>query len=370
MKKIAILSLFVSLLSACSNYKDNDTYKLTKQEKQTHGASYTHPRPIVNYKDHPVVPVLNMKSHYQIEFDPDFFKQLKIVQNASSLKKFHSDYQKLEQWYINSRYLDELADYGLDNLHILSGERGYFNVLMTAYFSPFIEVTKYPTAQYKYPIYARPNRFLKASTRAEIIFDNVLANQNLELAYTDSLVKLTTLMFQGSGFVKFKEDGSLGYLQYAGTNGYRAKGLAKIAVNNYHLPKKGMSLKKLENWMNTLSEEQIKQFISKDDSWVYYKLLENQKYAKGSAGIELVANAAAAVDPKVIEAGTILLVEEPVLDQNNSFKTHKPRLLIALDRGGLIKHNHIDIYRGIGNKAKKAASAVRHYGKIWLLNYK
>ena len=41
--------------------------------------------------------------------------------------------------------------------------------------------------------------------------------------------------------------------------------------------------------------------------------------------------------------------------------------MIALDIGGAIKGQHLDIYQGIGEQAGNLAGYYNHYGRVWLL---
>ncbi|MEI6806680.1 MAG: 3D domain-containing protein [Myxococcaceae bacterium] len=71
---------------------------------------------------------------------------------------------------------------------------------------------------------------------------------------------------------------------------------------------------------------------------------------RGASGTPLIAGYSAAVDPKIIPYGSVLLAH---IDG-------KPRLLFAQDTGGKVQRNHeIDIYTGIGEKARK--EAMKHY---------
>lgn len=82
----------------------------------------------------------------------------------------------------------------------------------------------------------------------------------------------------------------------------------------------------------------------------------------------LIGRASVASDRSIIPAGTTLLAEVPLLDNNGKFTgQYELRLMVALDVGGAIKGQHFDIYQGIGADAGHRAGWYNHYGRVWVL---
>ena len=82
----------------------------------------------------------------------------------------------------------------------------------------------------------------------------------------------------------------------------------------------------------------------------------------------LIGRASVASDRSIIPAGTTLLAEVPLLDNNGKFNgQYELRLMVALDVGGAIKGQHFDIYQGIGPDAGHRAGWYNHYGRVWVL---
>ena len=70
----------------------------------------------------------------------------------------------------------------------------------TGYYSPILEGSRKPTAQYPYGVYLLPKKEeLRTLTREEIDFEGGLANSGLALFYTASLFDLYLMYIEGSG---------------------------------------------------------------------------------------------------------------------------------------------------------------------------
>ena len=82
----------------------------------------------------------------------------------------------------------------------------------------------------------------------------------------------------------------------------------------------------------------------------------------------IIENCSVAADFKYLPKGSILLGKIPVLNEYGEFIKHHYKLLLVHDTGGAIKGpGHIDLYAGEGEKGKNYASAMHHYGELWLI---
>ena len=87
----------------------------------------------------------------------------------------------------------------------------------------------------------------------------------------------------------------------------------------------------------------------------------------GAGLVQLLAEYSIAVDKRFIPLGSCLLARVPIIERNK-VTHHEYRLLLAQDIGGAIKGpGRIDLYTGIGEQARRKASALHHYGNLWLL---
>ncbi len=136
-------------------------------------------------------------------------------------------------------------------------------------------------------------------------------------------------------------------------------------VKNSKLDAANISLESIRDWFLERPD-----FLSKtlnlNKSYSFFAI-SNEK-PKGASNTELVAGHSIAVAPSYIPFGTILLAKVPILNEEGHLSRHEFRILAAQDRGGAINGpGHVDIYQGVGKDAERRASAMHHYGALWLI---
>ncbi|WP_407637108.1 murein transglycosylase A [Chelonobacter oris] len=293
----------------------------------------------------------------------DFLTQLSIVQNTSPRMANNnaSTYNKVMNWVLSGGNVEQITQYGV-NLQQMRGEDGYQNVLMTGYFSPVIHARRTAQGKYRHPIHAMPKD--KRYTRAQI-YAGALNGRGLELAYSDSMLDNFLLGVQGSGYVDFG-NGNLNYFAYAGQNGFKYQAIGRLLVEQGEIEKEKMSIQAIREWA-TRNPSRLRGLLERNPSYVFFKNDPTGK-VRGSAGIPLVPLASLASDRSVIPSGSVLLVEEPLIDSKGNWTgQHQLRLMMALDVGGAVKGHHFDLYQGIGDEAGHKAGLMKHYGRVWLL---
>jgi membrane-bound lytic murein transglycosylase A len=98
-----------------------------------------------------------------------------------------------------------------------------------------------------------------------------------------------------------------------------------------------MSMQAIRHWGETHSEAEVRELLEQNPSFVFFK---PQSFApvKGASAVPLIGRASVASDRSIIPAGTTLLAEVPLLDNNGKFTgQYELRLMVALDVGGAIK---------------------------------
>lgn len=251
------------------------------------------------------------------------------------------------------------------NAHLIYGEDKKGNAHFTSYFIPILKVKDKPDSEFKYPVYKKPKNWKGTlPTRVQIDKEGALKGKGLEIAYAKSLVDIHFMMVQGSGYVEYP-DGSQKLFSYGGKNGHKYVSLGRYLVEQGEVPAEAISLSTIKEWC-AKHPDQVNDLLFRNPSYVFFTPADTQPI--GAANVELTDLHSVAVDKKFLPLGSILLGKVPVLDENNRFKRHEYRLLVSQDVGGAIKGaGHIDIYAGVGEKAKNLADAMHHYGQIWLL---
>lgn len=253
---------------------------------------------------------------------------------------------------------------------LLRGEDGCGNTHFTAYFSPVIQVSSKPQGAYIHPLYALPTNLdpQKPLTRAMIDQDKALAGKGLELGYSTSLLENFFLQVQGSGMAEYVDTGERLTLQYAGQNGLKYSSVGRYLVSEGHIPAEEISLNAIRRFFDQ-NPDKLMPFLSQNESYVFFK--KAQTGPVGSLNTEVVPQVSIAVDPAFIPLGSVVLAEIPRLDAQGKFLGHQLTLLVAQDTGGAIRGpGHVDLYMGAGLEAQQKASAMHHYGRLWILKEK
>jgi membrane-bound lytic murein transglycosylase A len=251
--------------------------------------------------------------------------------------------------------------------HQLAGQDKRGNVQITGYYVPILSVRHLPDEVYRYPLYRKPTQRNAAGgfpSREEIDFENALAGQQLEIAYTADLVDNFFLHVQGSGVVEY-ENGEQKLLSWGGVNGHAYRSLGKELIERGEIDRANISAQSIRQWLSD-HPERNREILSTNPSYLFFS--EGPQAPVGAANVPLTPLYSAAVDPSVIPLGSILLAQVPKLDAYGNLMGHEFRLLLAQDKGGAIKGaGHIDWYQGIGEEAHFHAGQLKHFGKVWLL---
>lgn len=274
-------------------------------------------------------------------------------------------YDNVKNWLTEGGDPQQLASYGI-SLEQMGGGDGFGNVLFTGYFSPVIEMRRKPDATFRYPLYAMPTSNKKKPTRAEI-YQGALSGLNLELGYSASLIDNFIMEVQGSGFIQFDDTDTLEYFAYGGKNDHPYVSIGRILIEQGEVSAKDMSLKAIQDWVKRNDDARVLELLEQNPSFVFFQP-KAQHPVTGTAGIPLLAGASVAADKKYLPMGSVLLAEIPQLDKHGNWNgKHILKLLIALDTGGAVKKNHLDLYHGIGEKAGISAGHHKHFGRVWKL---
>ncbi|MEO1518058.1 MAG: murein transglycosylase A [Bacteroidota bacterium] len=246
----------------------------------------------------------------------------------------------------------------------LKGADSKGNVKFTGYYTPILKVRREANAEYKYPIYTRPDSWEgRLPSREEIDTDGVLKDKGLELAYARNLVDIYFMQVQGSGIVEF-EDGRQVLFANNGDNKYNYSSVGRYMVRKGYVTEAETSLRSIRRYLGE-HPELMAEVLNSNKSYVFFTPVKSKP--KGAGLVQLLADYSIAVDRRFIPMGSCLLARVPVIHRNK-VTHHEYRVLLAQDVGGAIKGpGHIDVYMGVGEKARRKASSMHHYGNLWLL---
>ncbi|PJG85818.1 murein transglycosylase A [Conservatibacter flavescens] len=351
--------LALALLASCSSTPPSTQGGSSlRHEYEELGAKYRGR----TYNTQPLTTISRIDNQSAVVNQGDFLTQLSKVRGySSSLNNRHAHtYAKLTGWVASGANVKDLSSFGI-NIREMAGHDGYQNVLMTGYYIPIFHARATRQGVFQHPIYALPKN--KRFTRAQI-YAGALEGQGLELAYS-TMYDVFAMGVQGSGFADMG-GGRLAHFAYGGQNGFSYTSVGRLLVEDGEIPKEKMSMQAIKEW-GERNPSRFRELLERNQSYVFFKR-DATFDVKGAAGVPLVGLASVAVDRNVIPLGSVLLVEIPQLDAKGKWTgEHVLHLAVALDVGGAIKGQHLDLYQGIGDKAGHTAGLLKHYGRVWVL---
>lgn len=288
-----------------------------------------------------------------------------LTRSPSMMLRYQNLYHQINDWAANSGDPTSFSQYGLTTEQMGGGD-GYGNVMFTGYFSPVIELRHEQDDRFKYPVYALPECNGQCPTRAEI-YNGALAGQGLELGYSASKLDVFMMEVQGSGFVHFEDNDELQYFAYGGKNGHPYVSIGKVLIERGEVAREKMSLKAIAEWVSEHDDATVRELLEQNPSYVFFSP-RDELDVLGTAGIPLLPMASVAADREFLPMGSVLLAEVPQLDADGNWNgKHVLTLLMALDTGGAVKRNHLDLYHGMGAQAGIDAGHYKHFGRVWKL---
>lgn len=237
--------------------------------------------------------------------------------------------------------------------------------LFTGYFEPELDGSPVATARFRYPIYAMPPEARDTSpwlSRRDILFGTAMSGRGLEIAWVDDPVELFFLQIQGSGRVRFPDGRSI-RVGYGGANGHPYRSIGQEMVRRGIYEPHQVSADVIKNWVrrNPADGEDL---LMHNPSYVFFREVSQVPADKGPLGAmnrSITTLRSIAVDPAFTPLGAPVWIEK-------DGKTPMRRLMIAQDTGSAIKGaQRADVFMGTGDKAGRAAGALRDPGRMVVL---
>jgi peptidoglycan lytic transglycosylase A len=266
--------------------------------------------------------------------------------------------------------------------------------LLTGYFEPIVQGSRFPSPEFHIPLYRRPKDLIAAGYKpASVAFPNkgvrvgrrnennefvpyhdraaieagALDGQKLEICWIKSAFDLLVIQIEGSARV-ILEDGTPLRVSYDSHNGYRYSSIERVLIDRNLIPRGEMSPQRVRDWMAAHPEDAAK-VQATNRSYVFFRVtgLSNEGEPVGAQGVPLTPGRSIAVD-RLHEYGTPFFIEAnlPI----DSVKSASPfgRLMIAQDTGSaLVGPARADLYWGAGDDAGRIAGRIRHRGRFAML---
>jgi membrane-bound lytic murein transglycosylase A len=264
--------------------------------------------------------------------------------------------------------------------------------VVTGYYEPLLDGSRFRTGEHRYPLYAPPDDLLTVDlsalypelkdkrvrgrldgrrvvpywSRADIE-NGKAAVAGKELVYVDDPVEAFFLQIQGSGRIRLAEGGIM-RLGYADQNGQPFRSVARILIESGALTPGQATMQGIKAWARAHPDE-LPGLLDENPSYVFFReVTPDPEYAIdgpiGTLGVPLSAGRAIAVDPRSIPLGApvFLATTWPLSDRPLS------RLVLAQDTGGAIRGAlRADFFWGFGEDAAREAGRMKQPGRMWLL---
>ena len=318
--------------------------------------------------------------------------------------------RRIVDHYREKKSKSETIDFIKENFewNEVYGRDEWGHILLTSYFEPLYQGRKRPEPPYTQPIYALPRDLVKIDllafgdkqkdvdvfqrirkemsariipnrpgppkivpyySRREIDIDKKLKGKKLELYHLEP-IHAFLLQIQGSGSIQLK-NGVQKRVSYAGRNGHQYESIGR---HLYHvIPKKEMSIQRIEAHLRTLDKKQLYEFLSINPSYIFFRELKEGR-GHTTLGTQVVNGRTIAVDPALFPLGALafLSFQKPLFHTETETIPHgfkeSRRFILAQDTGGAIKSaGRADLFWGEGSKALQYAGVIKHPAKLWFL---
>jgi membrane-bound lytic murein transglycosylase A len=277
--------------------------------------------------------------------------------------------------------------------------------LVTGYYEPIVEGSRFPTGVFKVPIYRRPpdlvpprnstgpgfpnkGQSLRRTPGGPLvpyydrgqILDGALDGKHLEICWIKNQSDALTIQIQGSARIRL-EDGAIIRINYDAHNGYPFVPISHILSERNIIPHRQISPERIRDWMhdNPQSAEEV---LRQNRSFVFFRIVglsddrlpkdaqvvPHDREAVGAQGVPLTPGRSIAIDNALHVYGTPFFIQAdlPLTGEKRSVSFN--RLMIAQDTGSaIVGPARADIFWGAGDRAGQLANHVHHPGNFALL---
>ncbi len=320
------------------------------------------------------------------------------IVTAAELAAGTSEFMRIVSEAKDQDELDRRLKESFD-IYQLAGSDSTGTVVFSSYYEPTLPASLVKTAQYPYPIYAKPDDLISVNLedfnekfkgekltgrlernnlvpyidREEIDFKEGLKGGGLELAWLKDRADVMDLHIEGSGRLQLP-DGRQIKAKFAATNSLKFKGWLTALVEMGGLPREGLSHEKGKRYLLENPDKE-RAIMSRNRRYTFFKLEEMADPADGpdgTYGFPLVGWRSIAIDNALVPLGALafMSVTTPDVDEKGVLLGRKQdkRFVFCQDTGGAIKGpGRVDFFAGAGEKARTFAFKLWDPGVLYLL---
>jgi membrane-bound lytic murein transglycosylase A len=265
--------------------------------------------------------------------------------------------------------------------------------LLTGYYEPIVDGSRFPSPEFPAPLYRRPHDLLVAGKKApagalpnrasigrlngkkqvEPYYDRLaiengaLDGRQLEIAWIKDHFEAMSIQIQGSARVRL-EDGTLVRLNYDAHNGHSYTAVGRILIERGLVAREDMSMDRIRLWM-ARNPDLAKELRGTNKSFVFFRItgLNTDVEPSGAQGVPLTPGRSIAVD-RIHVYGTPFFIEAELPIEGPRTVDRFRRLMVSQDTGSaIIGPARADLYFGAGRAAGQVAGRIRQQGRFVML---
>jgi membrane-bound lytic murein transglycosylase A len=261
----------------------------------------------------------------------------------------------------------------------------------TGYYSPTVAGSKTPTADYKTPLYSKPNDLISAHVKdfdskaqkhtsiygrligshikpyysRQEIYQGAIKHKAKIVAWLKSPLDAMLLEIEGSGVVE-TPNGEQIFVGYEAENGRKYRSIAQLLINNRIFDGQKASIDSMKKYFSA-HPTAISKYVGLNPSFVFFSRYTHPNF-KGAQNVVLTPKYSLAVDKRYIPYGIPLFLKTKCPVNTAGQTKELDRVMVAQDTGGAIRGPiRGDIYWGTGHHAMKVANLMSHSGDFWFL---
>ena len=259
---------------------------------------------------------------------------------------------------------------GVRTFGYYTGPGGFF----TGYYETEVAGSRFPSDEYKVPLYAPPKALAGKKTKIFAQYDRkeivagALAGKGLEICWVKNPVDAFFAEIQGSTRIKL-DTGALLRLNYIASNGKPYTPVGRILIDQGVYTPEEMSMDKIREYMEAHPKEGA-ELRDKDRSYVFFSetQLAPQDECIGAQGVPMTPRRSIAVDSKLHIYGIPVWVDAKFPLKGLAPADTFQHLMVAQDTGSAIRGPaRADIYFGHGEDATHIAGRIKQFGKFVML---
>lgn len=256
------------------------------------------------------------------------------------------------------------------------GNDGQGTVGFTGYFEPTYNGSRTRTAEYRYPLYARPADFedwdKPHPTRRQLEGEDGLGAQSplrgTEMVWLRDRLEAFLVHVQGSAQIQLP-NGRVMTIGYAGKTDYPYTSIGKELVNAGIFSLESLTLPKLIDYFHQFPE-QMNDYLPRNESFIFFKETQGQP-ATGNLSVPVTPGRSIATDKSIMPPGALALIQAPLPEPNAQGQlepTLVSRFVLDQDTGSAIKGaGRVDVFMGTGREAGDRAGLTHSNGELYYL---